>query len=367
MLWIDKYRPTSLDSMDYHVELSQNLKNMITGGDFPHLLVYGPSGAGKKTRIMAVLKEIYGANCLKLKIDHRSFKHPTSSKNIQITTISSPFHIEINPGEAGNYDKLIIQNIIKEIAQSPTINADSYGPFKIVILNEVDKLSKEAQHALRRTMEKYATYCRLVLCCESTAKVIDPIKSRCLGIRVPSPSNEEVEKVLQKIAQSEKFDLPAKVASSVAKSANGNLRYAILLLESQKAKQYPLQPQEHLLDWENYIVQIALDILQEQSPMKLLTVRSKLYELLGHCIPPELIMKVNIKILFPRNQFSSTNRLITAKDHASVQINIGHVDSEGHYNGEQTTFAFCGFIRNNAQSDAALNRLAQSKGFLKSF
>ncbi|EGG19971.1 SNF2-related domain-containing protein [Cavenderia fasciculata] len=72
-----------------------------------------------------------------------------------------------------------------------------------------------------------------------------------------------------------------------------------------------------------------------------------------------------VELYIPR-KCSATNRLITAKDHASVQINIGHVNSEGCYTGEQTTFAFCGFLRNNAQSDEALNRLAQQKGFLKS-
>ncbi|KYQ93417.1 40S ribosomal protein S21 [Tieghemostelium lacteum] len=74
----------------------------------------------------------------------------------------------------------------------------------------------------------------------------------------------------------------------------------------------------------------------------------------------------NVELYTPR-KCSSTNRLITAKDHASVQINIGHVNADGLYTGEQTTFAFCGFLRHNGQSDEALNRLAQSKGFLKSF
>jgi len=60
------------------------------------------------------------------------------------------------------------------------------------VLNEVDRLSKDAQHALRRTMEKYVAVCRLVLCCNSTCKVIEPIRSRCLPIRVAAPTNAEV-------------------------------------------------------------------------------------------------------------------------------------------------------------------------------
>lgn len=74
---MDKYRPTSLSKLDYHKELATHLKKLVHCGDFPHLLVYGPSGAGKKTRIMCILRELYGAGVEKLKIAtefHYSFK-----------------------------------------------------------------------------------------------------------------------------------------------------------------------------------------------------------------------------------------------------------------------------------------------------
>ena len=132
-----------------------------------------------------------------MKLEQRTFK--PSSKEIEITTLSSAFHIEMNPTDAGHHDKHVIQEvfsfknifllffkffffyffffknkkkkfqILKEIAQSGSL---SHIPFKVVILNEVDKLTKEAQQALRRTMEKFSANCRLVLCANSTCQGI---------------------------------------------------------------------------------------------------------------------------------------------------------------------------------------------------
>uniref|UniRef100_A0A2D4MV07 Replication factor C C-terminal domain-containing protein n=1 Tax=Micrurus spixii TaxID=129469 RepID=A0A2D4MV07_9SAUR len=71
-LWVDKYRPTSLCKVDYHREQAAQLRNLVQCGDFPHLLVYGPSGAGKKTRIMCLLRELYGSGVEKLRIEHQT-------------------------------------------------------------------------------------------------------------------------------------------------------------------------------------------------------------------------------------------------------------------------------------------------------
>merc|ERR1719336_566688 len=109
----------------------------------------------------------------------------------------------MNPGDAGIYDRLVVQEVIKEIASSHTLNSEKARGFKIVFLKEVDKLTKPAQHGLRRTMEKYMATCRIILCCESVSKVIDPLRSRCLAVRVPAPTHDEVMQVLRQIAKAE--------------------------------------------------------------------------------------------------------------------------------------------------------------------
>ena len=89
--------------------------------------------------------------------------------------LSSNHHIELNPSDCGNKDTFVVQEVIKEIAQSGVLDTSSGSRgFKVVVLSEVDQLSKSAQAALRRTMEKYTSSCRLILCCERPSKVIDP-------------------------------------------------------------------------------------------------------------------------------------------------------------------------------------------------
>jgi DNA polymerase III delta prime subunit len=79
------------------------------------MLFYGPSGAGKKTRIMAMLRDIFGPGVERVKLEHRTFKTPTG-RAVEMTTVASVYHIEINPGDAGIYDRFVVQELIKEMA-----------------------------------------------------------------------------------------------------------------------------------------------------------------------------------------------------------------------------------------------------------
>ena len=234
MLWVDKHRPTRLQQLSYHGALTQRLSSLASEpGGLPHLLFYGPPGSGKKTRIMSLLRQVFGPGTERLRLDKRTFTTPTK-RTVEINMISSNYHIEMAPGDAGLNDRYVIQDVIKEMAQSKNIasvgsNAEAggggggifasssasssnnnsekndeennakkcratYATYKVVVLVEVDKLTRQAQAALRRTMEKYSSSCRLILCCSNPSKVIDPVRSRCLGIRIAAPSHDEVSK-----------------------------------------------------------------------------------------------------------------------------------------------------------------------------
>lgn len=291
-LWVDKYRPCSLGQLDYHKEQAAQLRNLVQCGDFPHLLVYGPSGAGKKTRIMCILRELYGVGVEKLRIEHQTITTP-SKKKIEISTIASNYHLEVNPSDAGNSDRVVIQEMLKTVAQSQQLETSSQKDFKVVLLTEVDKLTKDAQHALRRTMEKYMSTCRLILCCNSTSKVIPPIRSRCLAVRVPAPSIEDICHVLPTVCKKEGLNLPPQLAHRLAEKSCRNLRKALLMCEACRVQQYPFTADQEIpeTDWEVYLRETANAIVSQQTPQRLLEVRGRLYELLTHCIPPEIIMK----------------------------------------------------------------------------
>eukprot|EP00939_MAST-03C_sp_MAST-3C-sp1_P001073 g1073.t1 len=301
MLWVDKHRPKNLKALDYHKDLAERLMGLASKGDLPHLVFHGPSGAGKKTRIMALLRELFGPGVFKMKLEHMEFKTP-SKKKVEITALGSNYHTEMNPGDVGIYDRLVIQNVIKDMAQSQSLTTESTTSkkrFKVLLLTEVDSLTRDAQNALRRTMEKYSANCRLILCCESLCKVIDPLRSRCLAIRVPAPTSEEIAGILQKIVKKEGCTISPRFAMKVANASKRNMRRAVLNLEVCKVQQYPFTDDQRveIPDWERFVDEIVREIMQEQSPRRLLLVRKKLYELLVNCIPSVVILRTMAKQL----------------------------------------------------------------------
>jgi hypothetical protein len=172
-------------------------------------------------------------------VDQRVFLNP-SKRKIEVNLISSNYHTEITPSDAGSYDRLVIQDILKEIAQTQQVDQNAARRFKMVVINEADSLSRDAQAALRRTMEKYMRNMRMILCANSTSRIIAPIRSRCLLLRVGAPSDEDMSRVLRHVAKREKFQLPDPISSEIVRYADGNMRKAILVLETLRVQSYVL-------------------------------------------------------------------------------------------------------------------------------
>jgi replication factor C subunit 3/5 len=227
--------------------------------------------------------------------------------------VASVYHLEITPSDVGNYDRVVVQELLKEVAQTQQVDLNAKQKFKVVVINEADHLTRDAQAALRRTMEKYSPNLRLILLANSTANIIAPIRSRTLLVRVAAPTEGEICQVLRKAGQKEGWKEAEGLNRRIAKESGRNLRRALLIYEAIYASKYvPCLPQnsgrmdadvkisEKVTDqtpipppdWEALISQVADEIMAEHSPARILQVRAKLYDLLSHCIPPTTILKV---------------------------------------------------------------------------
>jgi DNA polymerase III delta prime subunit len=128
--------------------------------------------------------------------------------------------------------------LLKEVAQTQQVDLSAKQRFKVVVINEADQLTRDAQAALRRTMEKYSPNLRLILLANSTANIIAPIRSRTLLVRVAAPSENEICNVLQKVGKLEKFKEVEGLNQRIAKESGRNLRKALLMFEAVYAQKY---------------------------------------------------------------------------------------------------------------------------------
>lgn len=323
-LLCDKYRPTTLLKCDFNRVQCQRIKHLISSGNFPHLLIFGPSGSGKKTRAYAILREVFGAGVEKLRLEHKQFQ-TTYGRKFEQTVVSSNYHLEVNPSDSNVFDRLVIQQLIKELATSSSLTEKH--AFKVVVITEADRLTREAQHALRRTAEKYVTTCRLILIAESSSPIIPAVKSRCLLIRNGSPKVEEISTIVLSVAKKEVITLSPEMATKIASNCDRNLRRALLMLEtysvrqtghSSAAQDCP-QPQ-----WKQQLQALAKQLIESQSMRKVAEIRNSLFELQTHLVPNDLIIReLTLILLNYCLDDNMKNRLISMAAHYEHWMRLG--------------------------------------------
>ena len=263
MFLVDKYKQDSnyitchqeiieklLDTFDSHQQIYQKADEIVNGPDeefkkiineletknwrysnLQHLITYGPKGCGKEYLIENLLKNIYG----KLKIEDVEYIISGYSNSKEKVTIKqSKYHIVIEPNNNG-FDKYLIQEIIQEYAKTENLTIFKYKKlFKIVVINKIDNLSYSAQASLRRTMEKYANSCKFIFICDQLSKIIEPLRSRCLLIRVPLPNNYQIIEILTQISLRENIDISIEDYKYILENCDSRLNNAIWLLEMKK-------------------------------------------------------------------------------------------------------------------------------------
>ena len=201
-IWTEKYRPTSFNDVKGQEKIVARIKAFVKQKNMPHILFAGPAGVGKTSLILVAAKELYGDNW---------------GANI----------LELNASDERGID--IIRNQIKDFARTKAIGN---VPFKIAILDEADALTKEAQHALRRTMENYSSTCRFCLIVNYSSKIIDPIQSRCAVFRFKPLDEKEVRAIIKIIEKGEKIKVDDKAINALYEIAHGDVRKIENILQS---------------------------------------------------------------------------------------------------------------------------------------
>lgn len=194
-IWVDKYRPQSFDEIVGQKEFVSRIKAFVESKNMPHLLFAGTPGTGKTTTALVIAKELYGKDNLQGNV------------------------LELNASDERGID--VIRNQIKEFAKMQSL---VQIPYKIIILDEADSLTKEAQQALRRTMERYSATCRFILACNELSKIIDPIQSRCVIFKFKGLKDEELEILMDKIAKFEDLSFKNKSKERLLDISRGDVR-----------------------------------------------------------------------------------------------------------------------------------------------
>ncbi|KAF5324823.1 hypothetical protein D9611_004210 [Ephemerocybe angulata] len=212
--WVEKYRPKTIDDVSAQEHTVAVLQKTLTSANLPHMLFYGPPGTGKTSTILALSRQLFGPDNFRNRV------------------------LELNASDERGI--AIVREKVKNFArQTPRAQAVSSDgktypcpPYKIIILDEADSMTQDAQGALRRIMETYAKITRFCLVCNYVTRIIEPLASRCSKFRFTPLDSTSAFSRLSYIAKEEKIDIGPQVIDTLIATSHGDLRRAITYLQS---------------------------------------------------------------------------------------------------------------------------------------
>lgn len=209
--WVEKYRPNKLDDVVYQDEVVQMLQDTLKTGNLPHMLLHGQPGVGKTSTVLAIAMQLFGPKIYNDRV------------------------IELNASDERGIN--VVRNKIVGFAKRAIGSKDPRypcPPYKIIILDEADSMTTEAQSALRKTMEDYAHITRFCFICNYINQIIDPITSRCVKFRFKPLPDEHLINRLRYISNEEGMVLEDDAYNQISNVSDGDLRKAIMLLQNMR-------------------------------------------------------------------------------------------------------------------------------------
>ncbi len=201
-VWAEKYRPKRLSEVINQKHVVERVKAFVEEKNIPSMLFAGPPGTGKTTVALCIAYELYGKNW---------------RQNV----------LELNASDARGID--VIRGQVKDFARTKPIGE---VPYKIIILDEADALTADAQNALRRTMESYTSVSRFILIANYSSKIIEPIQSRCAVFRFKSLAEADIKRFIQRIVTEEKLKITEDGIKAIIEISEGDLRKVANLLQA---------------------------------------------------------------------------------------------------------------------------------------
>ena len=201
-VWTEKYRPKKFDEVVGQEEILKRVKSLVNSQNIPHLLFAGPAGTGKSTLALIVVKELFG----------EAWRDN---------------YLELNASDERGID--VVRQKVKDFARTKALGN---APFKVIFLDEADALTREAQQALRRTMENYTSTCRFILSCNYSSKILDPIQARCVIFRFQLLEKKDIKRRVDIISDREGLNISADAFAALYEASEGDCRRVINLLQA---------------------------------------------------------------------------------------------------------------------------------------
>lgn len=190
---LDQIQPFSPIDFVFNRQAWLHLAAIAASDDMPHLLITGPPGSGKKTMLQHLLRTMFGSSVEDVQVNNYKITSSGNNTKKMVPIMQSDHHIVVQPNN-NNFDRYIIQDVITQYARRvPLRGFVANRSFRAVVINGIDRVSRQAQMSLRSTMEYYSRQCRLIMSCTSSQKVLKQLRSRCFCIALRAPTIEDVQ------------------------------------------------------------------------------------------------------------------------------------------------------------------------------